>query len=240
MQDLGPAAGLTVKPWDRVSLYGNCIQALEQGRAAPRGTVNEGENLPPYVSEQVEFGVKLDLYGLGLTAAAFQIEKSSAFTNADRRYVANGEQQNRGLELNVFGELRPGLRLLGGVSYINAELTRTEGGKYDGKTALGAPWLQAALNLEWDVPILPGLTFAARAEHVDSAFIRPDGSLKVPAYQLYGLGARYQHTIGDRQFSLRMNIDNLLDKDYWSNSYSANQLYTGGPKSLAVSFTMDF
>ena len=185
-----PAAGLMVNPWDRVFLYGNYIQALEQGRAAPRGTVNEGENLPPYLSEQVEFGLKLDLDGLGLTVAAFQIEKSSAFTNADRRYVADGKQQNRGLELNVFGELRPGLRLLGGVTYINAELTRTEGGKYDGKTALGAPRRQAALNLEWDVPILPGLTLAARAEHVDSAFIRPDNSLKVPAYQLYGLGAR--------------------------------------------------
>ena len=99
---------------------------------------------------------------------------------------------------------------------------------------------QAALNLEWDVPILPGLTLAARAEHVDSAFIRPDNSLKVPAYQLYGLGARYQHTIGDRRFILRMNIDNLLDKDYWSNSYSANQLHTGGPRSFAMSFTVDF
>ena len=136
--------------------------------------------------------------------------------------------------------MQPGLRLLGGLTYINAELTRTEGGKYDGKTALGAPRRQAVLNLEWDVPILPGLTLAARAEHVDSAFIRPDNSLKVPAYQLYGLGARYQHTIGDRQFILRMNIDNLLDKDYWSNSYSANQLHTGGPRSFAMSFTVDF
>ena len=235
-----PATGLMVKAWDRVSLYGNYIQALEQGRAAPRGTLNEGEHLPPYVSEQVEFGVKLDLDGLGLTAAAFQIEKSSALTNADRRYVADGEQRNRGLELNVFGELRPGLRLLGGVTYINAELTRTEGGKYDGKTALDAPRRQAAINLEWDVPILPGLTLAARAEHVDSGFIRRDNSLKVPAYQLYGLGARYQHTIGDRQFILRMNIDNLLDKDYWSNSYSDDQLHTGGPRSFAMSFTVDF
>ena len=42
-----------------------------------------------------------------------------------------------------------------------------------------------------------------------------DNSLKVPAYQLYGLGARYQRTLGDKAFTLRLNIDNLLDEDYW-------------------------
>ena len=45
-----PAFGLLVKPWDFASLYGNYIEALEQGRTAPRGTVNEGEIFPPSVT----------------------------------------------------------------------------------------------------------------------------------------------------------------------------------------------
>ncbi len=71
------------------------------------------------------------------------------------------------------------------------------------------------LNLEYDTPILPGLTLTARAEHVGSRFVRTDNSLKVPAYQLYGLGARYQQTLGDKAFTLRLNINNLLGEDYW-------------------------
>ena len=69
-----PAFGLLVKPWDFASLYGNYIEALEQGPTAPRGTVNEGEIFPPSVTNQIEVGVKLDLDGLGLTAGLFQID----------------------------------------------------------------------------------------------------------------------------------------------------------------------
>ena len=235
-----PSVALVVKPWDQVSLYSNYIQALEQGRVAPKTVVNAGEIFPPAVTEQVEFGVKLDLDGLGLTAGVFQIERPSAFTNASNRFSLDGKQRNRGLELNAFGELQPNLRLLGSATYINAELTRTQGAQFNGKTAIGVPALTAALNLEWDVPTLPGLTLTANARHTDSAFTRRDNSVKVPAYQLYGLGARYQHSIGDRQFTLRMNVDNLLDKDYWSSSYTDRWFHKGSPRRIAISLTMDF
>ena len=67
-----PAFGLLVKPWDFASLYGNYIEALEQGPTAPIGTANEGEIFPPSVTNQIELGVKLDLDGLGLTAGLFR------------------------------------------------------------------------------------------------------------------------------------------------------------------------
>ncbi len=211
-----PAFGLLVKPWDFMSLYGNYIEALEAGPTAPNSAVNAGEIFPPSTTEQIEFGVKFDLDGLGLTAGVFQIERPSGITNADRRFSINGQQRNRGLELNVFGEARPDLRLLGGVTYLDSKLTRTQGGRFDGNNAPGVPKLRAVLNLEYDAPVLPGLTLTARAEHVGSQFVRADNSLKIPSYELYGLGARYQRTLGDKQFTLRMNINNLLDEDYWN------------------------
>ena len=89
--------------------------------------------------------MKFDLAGLGLTAGLFQIEKPSGITHVDRRFDVDGEQQNRGLEPNAFGELRPDLRLLGGLTYIDSELTRTQDGRFDGKTTPGVPMLRAAL-----------------------------------------------------------------------------------------------
>ena len=211
-----PAFGLLVKPWDFASLYGNYIEALERGPTAPRGTVNEGEVFPPSVTNQIELGVKLDLDGLGLTAGLFQIEKPNGITDATtNRFSLDGQQRNRGFELSAFGELRPDLRLLGGFTYLDSKLTRTQGGRFDGKDAVGVPELTAVLNLEYDTAAFPGLTLTARAEHVGSRFVRTDNSLKVPAYQLYGLGARYQRTLGDKAFTLRLNINNLLGEDYW-------------------------
>ena len=234
-----PAVGLVVKPWRFVSIYGNYIEALEQGPTAPRGTVNEGEIFPPSETEQIEFGMKFDLNGLGLTAGVFQIERPSGITE-NRRFSVNGEQRNRGLELNAFGELRPNLRLLGGITYIGSKLTRTQNGRFDGNDAPGVSDLAAVLNLEWDAPVLPGLTLTARAEHMGSKYVRTDNSLKTPSYELYGVGARYKRTIGDQQFTFRMNIDNLLNKDYWNTATDGNVLFLGTPRRFVMSFSMDF
>ncbi len=237
-----PAFGLLVKPWDFASLYGNYIEALEQGPTAPRGTVNEGEIFPPSVTDQIEFGVKFDLDGLGLTAGLFQIERPNGITDATtNRFSLDGQQRNRGFELTAFGELRPDLRLLGGFTYLGSKLTRTQGGRFDGKDTPGVPELTAVLNLEYDTPVLPGLTLTARAEHVGSRFVRADNIPKLPAYQLYGLGARYQRTLGDKAFTLRLNIDNLLDEEYWTTlGGSGNLLYPGAPRSINLSFMVDF
>ncbi len=237
-----PAFGLLAKPWDFASLYGNYIEALEEGPTAPRGTVNEGEIFPPSVTNQIELGVKLDLDGLGLTAGLFQIEKPNGITDVTtNRFSLDGQQRNRGFELTAFGELRPDLRLLGGFTYLDSKLTRTQGGRFDGKDAVGVPELTAVLNLEYDTPILPGLTLTARAEHVGSQFIRNDNSLKIPTYQLYGLGARYQRMLGDKAFTLRLNINNLLGEDYWIAWASfSNILSPGAPRSINLSFMVDF
>ncbi len=236
-----PAFGLLVKPWDFMSLYGNYIEALERGPTAPRGTVNEGEIFPPSVTDQIELGVKFDLDGLGLTAGLFQIERPNGITNVTtNRFSLDGQQRNRGFELTAFGELRPDLRLLGGVTYLDSKLTRTQGGRFDGKDTVGVPELTAVLNLEYDTAAFPGLTLTARAEHVSSRFMRNDNTLKIPSYQLYGIGARYQRTLGDKAFTLRMNIDNLLDEDYWNTATGFNVLYLGAPRSINLSFMVDF
>ena len=237
-----PAFGLLVKPWDFASLYGNYIEALERGPTAPIGTVNEGEIFPPSVTDQIEFGVKFDLDGLGLTAGLFQIARPNGITNATtNRFSLDGQQRNRGFELSAFGELRPNLRLLGGVTYLDSKLTRTQGGRFDGKNTPGVPELTAVLNLEYDTAAFPGLTLTARAEHVGSRFMRNDNTLKIPAYQLYGLGARYQRTLGDKAFTLRLNIDNLLDEDYWNTETGfGNNLYLGAPRRINLSFMVDF
>ncbi len=237
-----PAFGLLVKPWDFMSLYGNYIEALERGLTAPTGTVNEGEIFPPSVTDQIELGVKFDLDGLGLTAGLFQIERPSGITNATtNRFSADGQQRNRGFELTAFGEVRPDLRLLGGITYLDSKLTRTQGGRFDGKNTPGVSELTAVLNLEYDTAAFPGLTLTARAEHVGSQFVRTDNSLKIPSYQLYGIGARYQRTLGDKAFTLRLNIDNLLDEDYWNTFVGfGNNLYLGAPRSINLSFMVDF
>ena len=134
--------------------------------------------------------------------------------------------------------MRPNLRLLGGVTYIDSELTRTQGGKLDGNNARGVPELMAVLNLEWDAPVLPGLTLTARAEHTGRMFVNTDNTLRIPSYELYSIGARYKRMLGDQQLTLRMNIDNLFNKNHWLTTGRIHHI--GMPRSINLSFSVDF
>ena len=236
-----PTIGLVVKPWSFMSVYGNYIEAIEQGPIAQQDAVNAGEIFPPSETEQIEFGVKFDMDGFGLTAGLFQMERPLGITDANRRFGIDGEQRHRGLELNAFGQLWPDFRLLGGITYIDSELTRTQGGRLDGKKSRGVPKLAAVLNLEWDAPVLAGLTLMARAEHSSKQYVRSDNTVDIPSYELYSIGARYKRTMGDQQFTLRVNVDNLFNKGYWTTFTSAdNYLYLGAPRMMNLSMSMNF
>ena len=76
-----------------------------------------------------------------MSAALFSTAQPSAFVQ-DRRFGVFGEQRNRGLELSVFGTPARGLRLLGGLTLLDAEQRRTAGGLNEGKDAIGVPGAQ--------------------------------------------------------------------------------------------------
>lgn len=233
-----PAFGLVVKPWEKVSLYANYIQGLAQGGIAPAGTVNAGEVFPPYVSKQVEGGVKVDFGQFATTVSLFEITQPSAFTDtATNTYVVNGEQRNTGVEINLFGELTESFRILGGAMVVDAVLVRTANGAFDGNTAVNVPQTNVNLGFEWDTPFVRGLTLTARGIYTGSVFANQANTQVVPAWTRYDLGARYTFDRPDgKPVTLVANVINVLDTTYWSSS----SLYRGAPRTLMLSTVFDF
>jgi iron complex outermembrane receptor protein len=76
----------------------------------------------------------------------------------NRYFGVFGEQRNRGLELSLFGNLVRGVRLLGGLTLLDAERRRTAGGINQGNNVIGVPKTQLNIGGEWDVNALPGLS----------------------------------------------------------------------------------
>lgn len=69
--------------------------------------------------------MKADFGRIGGSLALFEIKMPSAFTDSQKRYGLNGEQRNRGVEFNVFGEPLYGLRLNASATRLKAELSKT-------------------------------------------------------------------------------------------------------------------
>jgi iron complex outermembrane receptor protein len=235
-----PMVGILGKPLRNLSLYANYIEGLQEGSTAPTGTANQGEVLPPFVAKQYEVGAKWDIGRVAATLAAFQITQPSADTDpVTNIFEETGEQRHRGIELNVFGEVMTGVRLLGGATYIDAELTKTNDGTNEGNEPPGVSPLRVVFGAEWDTPFFQGFTLMGRVTHDSSNYLDAANTQKVPGWARLDLCARYRLERADgKPIVIRTTVTNVLDSDYWVNSSS--QLGLSEPLTFRLSASFDF
>nr|WP_225913024.1 TonB-dependent receptor [Pseudomonas shirazensis] len=235
-----PAVALLVKVTDDLSLYANYIEGLSKGAVAPMTSANSGEVFAPYKSKQKEVGLKLDLGSFTHTLALYQIERPGSYTDpVSNVFSFGGEQRNRGVEWGFFGAPLSDVRLMGGVGYVEAEVTKSANVASEGKLATGVPKLQGKLGLEWDTPLVPGLTFTGNATSVGKQYISSDNTLSIPGYTLYDVGARYTTQAASYPVTLRDSVTNLTNKAYWGMPLTSS-LGLGAPRTVQLSATVDF
>ena len=242
-----PMLGVVWKASPATSVYANYIEGLVRGDVAPlvdssgRTITNGGQALAPYQTQQIEAGVKLDLGRIGGSAALFSIRKPvGALEVIDATtavFVAKDAQRHRGAELSVFGEAAPGLKLLGGASWIDAKLLDA------GKQAVGVPREQLNLGVEWTPAGLPDLALNARVMYTGRQWADSANTIEVPAWNRLDIGLRWGTQIARTPLTLRARLDNVFDKAYWASAGGypgANYLVLGGPRTLSVSAAVDF
>lgn len=233
--------GVVVKPADRVSLYANYMEGLNQGPVAPPTAANAGEIFAPYKSKQYEAGVKFDAGNLLATLGVFQVARPNGQTSsATRMFSLDGEQRNRGMEFGLTGEAAKGVRVMAGAMLLDAKLTRTLGGTQDGKRAVGAPRNNIRLGGEWDPSFAPGLTLSARVNRSASQYVDSDNRQSIPGWTTVDIGGRYTMALADgKRLTMRADIRNLADKAYWASSIGG-WLNAGAGRSFSLSATIDF
>lgn len=254
-----PVFGLVIKPVDGLSLYANRIEGLIAGPTAPAtydndglpGTpplpvVNGSAALPPVKSKQYEVGGKLNFGRFNAGVALFRIDKPNAFVDPVTIVYGNyGTQRNRGVEITLDGEPVDGLRIISGLTLLDAKLRRTEGGVNEGNDAVGVPEVLANANVEWDLPFLSQLTLVGRVVHTGKQAANDANTLELGSWTRFDLGVRYVALVGDTPLTLRFNVDNVADKRYWASAYNAfsafgTRLLQGGPRTFKASASIEF
>lgn len=235
-----PAFAVVFKPTARLSLYANHIEGLEQGANAPQGTVNEFQRFPPFHTKQNEVGAKYDFGAFGLTLAAYEIKRPTTGIDDNNVFSQEGEQRNRGIELNLFGEPVRGFRLLGGAAFNHARVTQAPDGANVGKKAVGVPDTQVNLYAEYDLPWLGGLTATGRYIHTSSAPFDAANNRFISRWNRLDLGVRYGFRLSDgKAVTLRANVENVSNSNYWASAV-ASRLIPGAPRTFLLSATVDF
>lgn len=237
-----PVLGLVVKPVAGISLYANRIEALQQGPTAGFGAANFGEVFPPYVSTQYEFGGKAKFGPMFASIAWYQLKKPYGYIDPTTLiYAVRGQQRNRGVEVTLTGEVTPGLRLISGASFTKAKLLNSTD-PLAGTEAKGVPDFTANANVEWDLPMVEGLTLTGRVVHTGKQWVNVGNTLRLKGWTVFNAGARYVLAAGETPVTLRLGVDNIANKAYWASAYDdfSAALLQGQPRTFKASLSADF
>lgn len=233
-----PLAGLVVRPLQNVSLYANYVEGLSRGDIAPTTASNAGQMFAPYRTKQYEAGVKVEYGKFGATLAGFQITKPSGELSGGV-FSVTGEQRVRGLELNVYGEVVPELRLLGGIALLDGKLTKTAVAANRGNDPIGVAPVQLNLGAEWDVPWLKGLTLTGTLVYTGKQYVNAANTQSLPDWTRIDIGARYATEIAGRRTTFRASVQNVTAANYWSSVASFGTFYLGAPRTYRLSMSVD-
>ncbi|MGF1480067.1 MAG: TonB-dependent siderophore receptor [Cyanophyceae cyanobacterium] len=208
---LTPRVGVVYQPSERVSLYGSYSQSF-----APNPETSDGEPLEPEEGEGFEVGVKSELLEdkLFATLAYFNITKQNvASEDPDDpfSFIATGEQESQGIELDIVGEILPGWRIIAAYAYIDAEVTEDNVIEV-GNRLNNAPEHSASLWTTYELQQgnLQGLGFGIGFNFVDEQQGDLENTFELDSFFLTNAAIFYERG----NWRAAVNFRNIFNVDY--------------------------
>jgi len=239
---LTPSVSVIYQPQANITTYISYMEGLEEGGIASddEDVINAGEVMKPLISSQYELGAKLDIDGMLLTAAIFEIDKGLEYykevADDKRKLVQDGRQVHRGLEFTATGKLTENLTLVGGFTLLDAESNNQKiDTDIEGKTPKGVAETMAKLYGEYTIAAVPGLVINGGFNYTGDFYGDAANTDDLDGYTLVDIGARYTLDIAQQDLTFRLNVNNLTDHRYW-----ANDRFLGDGRRVTLSANIEF
>jgi catecholate siderophore receptor len=235
---LSPRFGLIYKPQENISLYGSYSVSFQPRSGDQFLTLTTTqENLAPEKFTNTEIGAKWDIHqGLSATIAAFNLDRTNATTPdpANPALTINaGETKVRGVEFSLTGRVIENWQMTAGYSYQDAKLRGND------VVRLGqVPKHQASLWNRYDFG--GGFGLGLGVIHQSSQFaaiVSNPATTKLPAFTRVDAAAYY--SVSD-QVKVQLNIENILNEQYFSDAHNNNNISTGAPINGRLSVSLKF
>ena len=236
---ISPRFGLLyqLQPW--LSTYASYTKSF----GGNNGVSANGAPFEPQQGKQYEIGVKTESADkrLSSTLSVFDLTRSNLLTadlNNPGFQILAGEAKSKGIELDVAGQVTDRLKVLATYAYTDAKYVRDNGtllGKRLENSPLhqGSVWGTFRVNDAFKVG-LGGVAVGMR--HGD-----PQNTYQLPGYGRIDAMASYTQRMGAHRLTLQINVNNLLDKDYYANSSGGRAtIIPGAPRSVLGSLKYEY
>jgi iron complex outermembrane receptor protein len=225
-----------------LSFYAGISHGMEEALVAPEIASNRAEAPPAIHTRQIEAGIKYAITPrLTLIAGAFSITKPYYNLDPALRYRQLGTLRNRGIELSLTGQIRPGLTVVGGTLLLDPEISSeaVETGLI-GSRPVGQVRRRSVLTLDWRTKAGTGpLSFDLSLESLSSRTGNAANTLSAPGRTVVNLGARYRFKMNGADWLVRPVLLNAFDEYGWNVSSSGGFTYIA-PRALTLQLVADF
>lgn len=237
--EITPYAGLVFDIDNDHSVYASYSQVF---KPQTESDVN-GDLLAPREGEQYELGVKGSYMGGDLNArvSAFRLydeNRAAAPADTSASYSESvGKMRIQGAEFEVTGSLTDQWEVIAGYTYLDTEVKRSSSARADGIFLL-MPHNIVNVWTQYDFAgdTLGGLRIGGGVTAM-SGFESSSG-IEAPGYAVVDAMIAYDFT---SQLSGQLNINNLLDRDYYNRVGGVNTFnMPGAPANMVASLRYDF
>lgn len=217
---------------DNISPFASFSQSFIP--VSPRTMGPDGSALDPTTGEQYEAGVKFNSTDerLSATLAAYQVTKDDipVSLSSTSGSVNGGTLRSRGIELDVTGEVLPGVEVIANYAYTDTEVVESDF-LPEGKRFRNVPLHSANLWSTYEFSassVLNGLTVGGGANYASERLGDPQGTFELDSFVVARAVAWYDQRLSNGQ-SLRwqLNVENLFDKEYYPSALAKGSVFPG-------------
>lgn len=233
---LSPRAGLVYKPLEPVSVYASYSMTYAPRAGAQLASLNlTNQSLDPEEFENIELGVKWDAGdNLSLTAAVFQLDRTNVVIpdpNDPTLSILVDGQRTEGIELGLSGRFTDAWHVQGGYAFQDGELTAALGGTRLAQLPehVFSLWNKYDFNETWSAGV--GLIYQSEM------FAAADNLVTLPEFTRVDAGVYF---IPSSRWRVQLNVENLLDEDYYASAHSNNNILPGSSRAVRASVTARF
>lgn len=220
-EEVTPRVGIVYKPQDNISLYASYSETFVPSSGEQYASLGD-EGLDPDEYSNLEAGVKWNFaQGLSWTAAVFQIEQDIVEEFGDTGVTNTNEII--GFETAISGRITDKWYITAGYTYLEGEL-EDEDDDIDGNDPRELPEHMFSLWNSYQVTDKLGLGLGMIYQ--GESYINDSNDRELPDFVRVDAAAYYQ--INDT-LRLQVNIENLLDEDYYPSAHSSHQVTVGEP-----------
>ncbi|RIV80924.1 TonB-dependent siderophore receptor [Aurantiacibacter xanthus] len=243
-----PQAALTYRLVDNVSAFVSYAEAFQPNTAFMLdlgGMPSTSKLFDPEDSTQYEGGLKAQLFDrkLNLQASAYKIKKTNVLSVVDGVPQLTDGQDSKGFEISANGQPLPGLNVVAGYGYTDAEiLTGADAGNRPRNVAEHT--FNFWMSYEQKAGTLRGLGAGAGAFYMSDRYGDDANSWHLGSYTLVDGSVWYNLPFGLFQRSnnvrLQLSVKNILDEEYYPASGGDLRVSIGAPRTVFGSVAVTF